>query len=76
MLRLKLDKLLFDRRLNANQLSKLTGIRYPTILDMEANKSKAWSPENLNRIMIALDLDSVEELIEYVKEESTNSPGN
>ncbi|MDU7473637.1 MAG: helix-turn-helix transcriptional regulator [Paenibacillus macerans] len=76
MLRLKLDKLLFDRRLNANQLSKLTGIRYPTILDMEANKSKAWSPENLNKIMIALDLDSVEELIEYVKEESTNSPGN
>lgn len=76
LLRLKLDKLLFDRRLNANQLSKLTGIRYPTILDMEANKSKAWSPENLNRIMIALDLDSVEELIEYVKEESTNSPGN
>lgn len=76
LLRLKLDKLLFDRRLNANQLSKLTGIRYPTILDMEANKSKAWSPENLNKIMIALDLDSVEELIEYVKEESTNSPGN
>ncbi|MDU5948523.1 MAG: helix-turn-helix transcriptional regulator, partial [Paenibacillus macerans] len=57
LLRLKLDKLLFDRRLNANQLSKLTGIRYPTILDMEANKSKAWSPENLNKIMIALDLD-------------------
>ena len=70
MLRLKLDKVLFERRINANQLSKMTGIRYPTILDMESNKSKAWSPENLDKIMKALEIEDVTELIEYVKEES------
>ncbi|MOA60868.1 hypothetical protein D3C78_1858730 [compost metagenome] len=69
MMRLNLDKLLFERRISANQLSKMTGIRYPTILDMEKNESKAWSPENLNKIMVALDLQDVTELIEYVKEE-------
>jgi putative transcriptional regulator len=70
VLRLKLDKVLFERRINANQLSKMTGIRYPTILDMESNKSKAWSPENLDKIMKALEIEDVTELIEYVKEES------
>lgn len=69
MLRLKLDKIMFDRRLNAHQLSKMTGIRYPTILDMEGNKSKAWSPENLNKIMEALELNDISELIEYKKEQ-------
>ncbi|AIQ45643.1 hypothetical protein R70723_06870 [Paenibacillus sp. FSL R7-0273] len=68
MLKLKLDKLMYEKRLNANQLSKMTGIRYPTISDMADNKSKAWSPENLNKIMIALDLDSISDLIEYEKE--------
>ncbi len=70
MMRLKLDKLLFERRISANQLSKMTGIRYPTVLDMEANKSKAWSPENLNKIMVALDLQDVTELIEYVADKN------
>lgn len=69
MIRLKLDKIMFDRRMNANQLSKMTGIRYPTVLDMENNKSKAWSPENLEKIMIALDLKEVGELIEYLAED-------
>ncbi|TMV49333.1 helix-turn-helix transcriptional regulator [Paenibacillus mesophilus] len=68
MLRLKLDQLLYEKRVNANQLSKMTGIRYPTILDMEKNTSKAWSPENLNKIMIALELRDIRELIEYVED--------
>jgi len=69
MIRLKLDRLLFEKRMNANQLSKLTDIRYPTILDMENNKSKAWSPENLNKIMIALEVKDISELIEYVHDQ-------
>ncbi|MEK3837616.1 helix-turn-helix domain-containing protein [Paenibacillus sp. FSL R7-0128] len=72
MLKLKLDKLLYEKRLNANQLSKMTGIRYPTISDMADNKSKAWSPENLNKIMVALDLGDISELIEYEKEPPQN----
>ncbi len=68
MMRLKLDKLLFERRMSANQLSKMTGIRYPTVLDMEKNESRAWSPENLNKIMAALELRDVTELIEYIED--------
>ncbi|MGG3278846.1 helix-turn-helix domain-containing protein [Paenibacillus solani] len=73
MFKLKLDKILFEKRMNANQLSELTGIRYPTILDMVKNKSKAWSPDNLDKVYKALELTSVTELIEYVNEEATEA---
>lgn len=69
MLRLKLDKLLYEKRLNANQLSKMTGIRYPTVYEMARNEARHWVPENLNKIMAALGLKSIDELIEYVPDE-------
>ena len=68
MLRLKLDDAMHARRLNANKVSEMTGIRYSTVRDMELNKSKAWSPENLTKIMEALDIEDVTELFEYVKD--------
>ncbi|WP_336772285.1 helix-turn-helix domain-containing protein [Paenibacillus sp. MMO-58] len=68
MLKLRLDELLFEKRMNANQLSEMTGIRYATIDDMKKNKAKQWSVENLNKIMQALELQSVHELFEYTKE--------
>ncbi|MGG4346616.1 helix-turn-helix transcriptional regulator [Paenibacillus lautus] len=73
MFKLKLDRVLFEKRMNANQLSELTGIRYPTILDMVKNKSKAWSPDNLDKVYKALGLTSVADLIEYVDEEATEA---
>jgi putative transcriptional regulator len=69
MLRLKLDKLLVEKRWSKRQLSEATGIRWNTIDDMEKNTAKHWSPENLEKIMVALNLDDVTELIEYVNEE-------
>ncbi|ETT58166.1 helix-turn-helix transcriptional regulator [Paenibacillus sp. FSL H8-0457] len=73
MFKLKLDRILFEKRMNANQLSEMTGIRYPTILDMVKNKSKAWSPDNLDKVYKALELTSINELIEYVNEEATEA---
>ena len=73
MFKLKLNRILFEKRMNANQLSELTGIRYPTILDMVKNKSKAWSPDNLDKVYKALELTSINELIEYVNEEATEA---
>lgn len=73
MFKLKLDRILFEKRMNANQLSELTGIRYPTILDMVKNKSKAWSPDNLDKVYKALELNNITELIEYVEEEATEA---
>ncbi|WP_438435382.1 helix-turn-helix domain-containing protein [Gorillibacterium sp. sgz500922] len=69
LLRLKLEELLYEKRISKLQISKITGIRYPTILDMADNKSKAWSPENLEKLMNALELESVADLIEYKKEQ-------
>jgi len=66
MIRLKLDQILYDKRMNTKQLSDLTGIRWATVKDMETNKSKAWSPDNLDKIMVALKLDDISELVEYV----------
>ena len=73
MFKLKLNRILFEKRMNANQLSELTGIRFPTILDMVKNKSKAWSPDNLDKVYKALELTSINELIEYVNEEATEA---
>ncbi|WP_201009047.1 helix-turn-helix domain-containing protein [Paenibacillus glycanilyticus] len=63
-----MDELLFEKRMNANQLSEMTGIRYATIDDMKKNKAKQWSVENLNKIMQALELQSVHELFEYTRD--------
>ncbi|WP_199615575.1 helix-turn-helix domain-containing protein [Paenibacillus alkalitolerans] len=69
MLRLKLDQLMVEKRVNTRQLSEMTGIRWNTIDDMAKNKAKHWSPENLEKIMKALDLEDIGELIEYKKEQ-------
>ncbi|WP_430127029.1 helix-turn-helix domain-containing protein, partial [Paenibacillus larvae] len=51
MLLLKINQIMDEKRLNTRQLSKMTGIRWNTINDMSENKSKHWSPENLEKIM-------------------------
>jgi putative transcriptional regulator len=72
-LRLKLDKILYDKRLNMNQVSEMTGIRFPTVSDMVKNKAKHWSPENLNKLMVALELNSIDELIEFIPDSEVES---
>ncbi|SFE11714.1 putative transcriptional regulator [Paenibacillus algorifonticola] len=65
MFKLKLDKVMAERGLNAKQVSELTGIRWNTVKDMEKNVAKHWSLENLEKIMVALELKDANELIEY-----------
>ncbi len=69
MLRLKLDELMEKKRYNARQLSEKTGIRWNTIDDMAKNLSKHWSPKNLEKIMEVLEIERIEDLIEYKKRE-------
>lgn len=68
MLRLNLEHLMHQKRLNTRQLSEMTGIRWNTVDDMVKNKARHWSPENLDKIMVALEIEDISELIEYVKE--------
>jgi putative transcriptional regulator len=69
MIRLKLDEILYDKRVTVNQLSKLTGIRWNTINDLAGNTARHWSPENLEKIMEALGIERIEDMIEYKKEQ-------
>ena len=66
MLRLKLELVMAEKGVNIRQLSEMTGIRWNTVDDMAKNKSKHWSPENLERIMEALGIKEIGELIEYI----------
>lgn len=66
MIRLKLDKILDSRPdWSMYKLHIATGIRPNTISDMVNNRAKQWSPENLDKICKALDLESIDEIIEY-----------
>ncbi|WKL00926.1 helix-turn-helix transcriptional regulator [Paenibacillus amylolyticus] len=69
MIRLKLNELMDERGLNPRQISNMTGIRWNTVSDMAENKSKAWSPENLDKIMVALELSDISQLIEYKQDQ-------
>ncbi|MGG3278771.1 helix-turn-helix domain-containing protein [Paenibacillus solani] len=69
MLLLKLDKIMEEKGLNSRQLSEMTGIRWNTIDDMKKNKAKHWAPDNLEKVMVALGIKDIEDLIEY-KEDS------
>lgn len=69
MLILKLNEHMEEKRINARQLSVMTGIRWNTIDDMAKNKAKHWSPENLEKVMEALGIEDITALIEYKKTE-------
>lgn len=66
MLRLKLSERMAEKGINTRQLSEMTEIRWNTVDDMAKNKAKHWSPENLDKIMKALGIEAVTDLIEYV----------
>lgn len=68
MLILKLSEHMEEKRINARQLSVMTGIRWNTIDDMAKNKAKHWSPENLEKVMEALGIEDINALIEYKKD--------
>ena len=69
MLRLKLRGIMFEKRWNTRQLSEATGIRWNSIDDMVENRAKRWTVENLEKIMEALGIEDISELIEYKKEQ-------
>lgn len=62
-----LDGLLAKREISQHELSRLTGIRQPTINDMCQRKTKSLPLNNLARICTALDCE-ISDIIELVKE--------
>jgi DNA-binding Xre family transcriptional regulator len=67
MLKLKIDQLMLARGMSVKQLSELTGIRWNTVDDYTKNKAKHWSPIHLEAFMKVFELESLEQLIEWVE---------
>lgn len=64
---LRLDQLLADKNMSQHQLSRLTGIRQPTINDMCQNKTKYLPLDNLAKICKALECE-ITDILQLEKE--------
>ncbi len=60
-----LKQLRFNKGISQKELADSTGIRFPTISEMERGVSKAYSVENLNRLCAFFSCQPAD-LIEYV----------
>lgn len=69
MLLIKLSELLNEKGISQRELSRLTGIRHPTINEMCLNKSKYLPVSNLELICNTLECD-ISDLLEIKKEHS------
>lgn len=54
-----------EKNISQLELSKVTGIRLQTISDMETEKSKTFSADNLNRLCEFFNCN-IQDIIEYV----------
>ena len=65
MIKNHLSRLLGERRISQRKLSRLTGIRYPTINDMYNEWLERYNAEHLDRICEVLECQ-LSDLIEYI----------
>jgi putative transcriptional regulator len=63
---IKLDKLLADRDMSQHELSRLTGIRQPSVNEMCRNQTVRLPLENLAKICSTLEC-GIEDVLELVK---------
>jgi putative transcriptional regulator len=66
---IKLDKLLSERKMSQHELSRLTGIRQPSINEMCRNQTQRLPLDNLAKICEELECD-ISDILKLVKEES------
>lgn len=65
MIKCKLKDLRFNNGISQRDLADKTGIRYPTISEMERGASKAYSIENLNKLCSFFKC-TIADILEYV----------
>ena len=65
MLQCKINVKRAEKRISQKELSVATGIRLPTISDMEINKSKSLSVENILKLCDYFNCD-IGDLWEYI----------
>lgn len=64
---IKLNNLLEDRGISHRELSRMTGIRHPSISEMCNNQTRRLPLENLAKICEILDCE-ITDILELVKE--------
>ncbi|MHC9533170.1 helix-turn-helix domain-containing protein [Dellaglioa sp. L3N] len=75
MIDIRLRVLLAERRLTVTQLSEMTGVSRNTLGALRTGKSKMVQLNTLDKIMMALDIDDISQLIQYVPtEEKMDKP--
>lgn len=69
MIKLKLKKILEERKMSISQLSRETGIAYPATFDMVNQKRTAINFNNLYKIIEVLGIDDISEVM-YITEKA------
>lgn len=69
MLVLRINEIMDEKGLNTRQISEMTGVRWNTVDDLAKNKAKHWSPENLTKIILALDVKDPKDIFKWEQKE-------
>jgi len=68
--RLKIKDLLADRGMSQSELAEITGLRRATISEMAQNSRTVINKVHLAKVMDALDVNDLAEILELVIEET------
>lgn len=71
-LKSRLKILLAERDMNQKDLAEKTGLTTRLISEITNNKIKMYPKEALEKIMVALDVRSLDDLFKIVEEETDN----
>ncbi len=71
LIHIKLKEILQERKMEQKELAEKTGLSTRTISELCNNKSKHIPKEALEKISIALNLESIEQLITF-RNDDTN----
>lgn len=74
-IKIMLGQILKDRNLSQSELVHLTGIRSESISNLARNKSERVSLDHLAKIMAALDITDVNEILSYIPDKQDDPLG-
>lgn len=66
-LHIKLKEILEEREMSQKKLAELTGLRANAISEMVNNQRQTFNKEQLMKVCEALDIKSVEDILEIVE---------
>lgn len=71
MIRIKLQEIINERGITQKQLSEITKLRPTTISELCNNLRTSINREHLEKVMIALGIKDMSEIIEYIENKET-----